>query len=125
MASTCCLSKLDDSEQTFFDEDPLVYEDRPPARRSSSHATMDGSRVHQDFGAEDADRLLHLRTDWMTQSTLDALEAKFATTGQVWKWVDHNANAFQVFFRELRPERIQGQAAYRVEIAFDIIAEIE
>ena len=80
MSSTCCLSKLDDSEQTFFE---------------------------------------------MTQSTLDALEAKFATTGQVWKWVDHNANAFQVFFRELRPERIQGQAAYRVEIAFDIIAEIE
>ena len=124
MAGTCILSELNDSSPTTLDVDPVVYEDGPAARRSSSHQTMDGARVHQDFGAQTADRFARARTDWMETATLSALETKFATTGKVWKWVDHNGGAYQVFFRELRPERIRGQEAYQVEMVFDIIGEI-
>jgi len=46
----------------------------------SAHATADG-RVRQDSGAPDADRQISLRTDWMSETTLDAFRAKLAQVG--------------------------------------------
>ena len=119
--AACYMSKPDDTEKTFLDEDPVSYDDGPAERRASSHATFGGSRVWQDFGAREVDRQIRLRTDWMTQSTLDAFEAKFAQVGLVWKWVDHKAHEYRVFFRGLNPERIRGHAAYRVEMLLDVV----
>ena len=121
MAASCYLSKPDDSEKTYLDEDPALYEDRPPDRRASSHATFGGSRVWQDFGAPDADRQIRLRTDWMSQATLDAFRAKFEQVGQLWKWVDNQGHEYRVFFRALMPERIRGHEAYRVEMLLDVV----
>ena len=120
MASTCVLSEIDGSNATYLDEDPILYDDGPAERRASAHATADG-RVWQDFGALDVDRQIRLRTDWMTQSTLDAFSAKFAQVGTVWRWVDGSGHEYRIFFRALNPERIRGHAAYRVEIVFDVV----
>ncbi len=119
--ASCFMSKPDDTEKTFLDEDPVSYDDGPAERRVSSHATFGGSRVWQDFGPKEVDRQIRLRTDWMTQSTLDAFESKFAQVGIVWKWVDHKAHEYRVFFRALNPERIRGHDAYRVEILLDVV----
>jgi len=120
MASSCVLSAIDGSDPTFLDEDPALYDDGPAERRASAHATADG-RVWQDFGAPDVDRQIKLRTDWMTQTTLDAMRAKFAQVGTVWRWVDNGGHEYRVFFRSLNPERIRGHAAYRVEMVFDVV----
>ena len=120
MPSTCVLSEVDGSNATYLDEDPIQYDDGPAERRVSAQATADG-RVWQDFGALDVDRQIRLRTDWMTQTTLDAFNAKFAEAGTVWRWVDNQGHEYRVFFRALIPERIRGHAAYRVEIVFDVV----
>jgi len=120
MPSTCVLSEVDGSNATYLDEDPIQYDDGPAERRVSAQATADG-RVWQDFGALDVDRQIRLRTDWMTQTTLDAFNAKFAQAGTVWGWVDSSGHEYQVFFRALNPERIRGHAAYRVEMVFDVV----
>ena len=124
MAASCYMSKPDDGETTYLDEDPAFYEDGPPERRASSHATFGGSRVWQDFGAPDMDRQIRLRTDWMTETTLDAFMAKFAVMGQIWKWVDHKGHEYRVFFRALTPERIRGHEAYRVEMLLDVVQAV-
>ena len=118
--SACFLSAIDGSDPTYLDEGPILYDDGSAERRVSAHATADG-RVWQDFGALDVDRQLRLRTDWMSQATLDAFEAKFAVTAQVWKWLDHKGHEYRVFFRALNPERIRGHDAYRVEMVFDVV----
>jgi hypothetical protein len=118
---TCYLSELDGSDRSYLDEDPAFYDDGPPERRVSSHATFGGSRVWQDFGAHDVDRQIRLRTDWMTQATLDAFGAKFEQTGVAWKWVDHKGHQYRVLFRQLSPERIRGHEAYRVEMLLDVV----
>jgi hypothetical protein len=115
------MSKPDDTEKTYLDEDPISYDDGPAERRASSHATLGGSRVWQDFGAKDVDRQIRLRTDWMTQTTLDAFKAKFAQAAKVWKWVDHRGHEYRVFFRALNPERIRGHDAYRAEMLLDMV----
>jgi hypothetical protein len=120
MASTCILSLPNDTSPTTLDYDPAEYRDNPAPRRSSAHVTQ-GDRVHQDFGAPGADREIWLRCDWVAQGTLDALQTKFETTGQPWKWVDFKGNSYLVFFRSLAPERIRGQEAYVVEITFDVL----
>lgn len=119
--AACYMSKPDDTEKTYLDEDPVSYDDGPAERRASSHATFGGSRVWQDFGAKEVDRQIRLRTDWMSQGTLDAFKAKFAVTAQVWKWVDHKGHEYRVFFRALNPERIRGHDAYRVEMLLDVV----
>jgi len=118
--SACFLSAIDGSDPTYLDEGPILYDDGSAERRVSAHATAD-SRVWQDFGALDVDRQIRLRTDWMSQATLDAFEAKFAVTAQVWKWLDHKGHEYRVFFRALNPERIRGHDAYRVEMVFDVV----
>lgn len=118
------LSYPDESEPTYLDVEPVEYRVGPPARRSSSHPTMGGGRVHQDFGVQEADREISLRTEWMEQATLDAFAAKFAVTGQVWRWLDGDEHEWTVFFRELRPDRLRGQAAYEVEMIFDVIEAV-
>lgn len=124
MAASCYMSKPDDSEKTYLDEDPALYEDGPADRRASSHATFGESRVWQDFGAPDIDRQIRLRTDWMTEATLEAFEAKFAVVGQVWKWVDHRGHEYRVFFRAMVPERIRGHEAYRVEMLLEVLEAV-
>jgi len=117
----CYLSDLDGSGATYLDEDPALYEDGPSERRLSSHPTFGGGRVWQDFGAKTEDRRIRVRTDYMTQATLDAFRAKFEQTGKVWKWSDHRGNAYQVVFAVLNPERIQANAAYRVEMVLHVV----
>lgn len=124
MAAICYLSNPDGSEATYFDEDPAWYDDGEPERRASSHVTFGGSRVWQDFGVTDVDRQIKLRTDWMTQATLEAFAAKFAQVGWVWKWRDHKGHEYRVFFRGLKPERIRGHEAHRIEMVLDVIAQI-
>jgi hypothetical protein len=124
MASACYMSKPDGSEAVYLDEDPAYYDDGPAERRASSSPTLGGGRVWQDFGVHDVDREIRLRTDWMSEATLAALKAKYATTAQVWKWVDHKGHDYRVFFAELRPERIRGNAAYRVEMRLQVIQVI-
>ena len=120
MASTCILSEVDGSEPTYLDEDPILYDNGPAERRASAHATADG-RVWQDFGALEVDRQIRLRTDWMTQDTLDDFLTKFAQVGTLWRWVDNREHEYRVLFRSLNPERIRGHAAYRVEMVFDVV----
>lgn len=120
MASTCVLSEIDGSDPTYLDEDPILYDDGPAERRASAHATADG-RVWQDFGALDVDRQIRLRTDWMSETTLDAFKAKFAQVGKLWRWVDNQGHEYRVLFRSLSPERIRGHDAHRVEIVFDVV----
>ncbi len=115
------LSELDDSDPTALDVAPIVYDVGPVPRRASSHGTMGGDRVHQDFGAPGADRQINLRTEWMEEATLDDFQEKFATAGAAWKWVDGLGGEYSVFFRALRADRIRGYAAYQVEITFDIL----
>ena len=124
MAASCYMSKPDDSEKTYLDEDPALYEDGPADRRASSHATFGGSRVWQDFGAPDVDRQIRMRTDWMGELTLDSFRTKFEQVGQVWKWVDHKGHEYRVFFRALTPERIRGHEAYRVEMLLDVVEAV-
>ena len=119
--AACYMSKPDDTEKTYLDEDPVSYDDGPPERRASSHATFDGSRVWQDFGAKDVDRQIRLRTDWMTQDTLDDFASKFTSTGTLWRWVDNQEREYRVLFRSLSPDRIRGHDAYRVEMIFDVV----
>ena len=121
MASTCVLDYVleEETDPTYLDVNPITYE-VPQPRRSSSHNTMSG-RVHQDFGVSAADRQINLRTDWMEAATLTAFQTKFAVTGEVWKWTDHLEDSYLVFFRELRPERIRGYEAYRVEMVFEVV----
>jgi hypothetical protein len=116
----CFLSEIDGSSPTYLDEDPIQYDDGPAERRASAHATTDG-RVWQDFGVLDVDRQIRLRTDWMSEATLDAVKTKFAQVGTVWRWVDNQGHEYRVFFRSLNPERIRGYAAYRVEMVFDVV----
>ncbi len=118
--ASCYLSNLDGSDPTYLDEDPIQYDDGPAERRVSAQATADG-RVWQDFGALEVDRQIKLRTDWMTQATLDAMKDKFAQVGAVWRWADSGGHEYRVLFRSLNPERIRGHAAYRVEMAFDVV----
>jgi DNA-binding IclR family transcriptional regulator len=120
MASTCLLSEVDGSDPTYLDEDPIQYDDGPAERRASAYATADG-RVWQDFGATDVDRQIRLRTDWMTQATLDAFKAQFAQAGKLWRWVDNQEHEYRVLFRSLNPERIRAHASYRVEMVFDVV----
>jgi hypothetical protein len=117
----CALSYPDGTSPTALDENPSLYEDGPAERRLSSHATFGGERVWQDFGAPERDRRIRLRTDWMSQATLDAFAAKYALVGQLWRWVDHVGHEYRVVFRALSPERIRGHEAYRVEVVFDVI----
>ena len=124
MAASSYMSKPDDSEKTHLDEEPALYEDGPAERRASSHATFGGSRVWQDFGAPGVDRQIRLRTDWMTETTLEAFVAKFAVVGQIWKWMDHKGREYRVFFRALMPERIRGHEAYRVEMLLDVVEAV-
>ena len=123
MASTCVLSEIDGSDPTYLDEDPIVYDDGPAERRVSAHATADG-RVWQDFGTLDVDRQIRLRTDWMTQETLDDFASKFAEVGKLWRWVDNQSHEYRVLFRSLNPERIRGHDAYRVEMVFDVVEAV-
>ena len=120
MASTCVLSEIDGSDATYLDEDPIQYDDGPAERRASAHATADG-RVWQDFGALEVDRQIRLRTDWMSETTLDALKAKFGSAGTLWRWVDNQGHEYRVLFRSLNPQRIRGHDAYRVEMIFDVV----
>jgi len=120
MPSTCILSEIDGSEPTYLDEDPALYDDGPAERRASAYATADG-RVWQDFGAPDVDRQIRLRTDWMSEATLDAVKTKFAQVGTLWRWVDNQGREYRVLFRSLTPERIRAHAAYRVEMVFDVV----
>jgi len=120
MASTCVLSEIDGSNATYLDEDPIQYDDGPAERRVSTQATADG-RVWQDFGAPDVDRQIRLRTDWMSETTLGAFKTKFVQVGNLWRWVDTQEHEYRVLFRSLGPERIRGQAAYRVEMVFDVV----
>jgi len=120
MASTCILSEIDGSDPTYLDEDPIQYDDGPAERRVSAQATADG-RIWQDFGALDVDRQIRLRTDWMTQDTLDDFASKFGVTGKLWKWGDNREHEYRVLFRFLDPERIRGHDAYRVEMVFDVV----
>jgi hypothetical protein len=124
VAASSYMSKPDDSEKTHLDEEPALYEDGPAERRASSHATFGGSRVWQDFGAPGVDRQIRLRTDWMTETTLEAFMAKFAVVGQIWKWMDHKGREYRVFFRALMPERIRGHEAYRVEMLLDVVEAV-
>jgi len=124
VAASSYMSKPDDSEKTHLDEEPALYEDGPAERRASSHATFGGSRVWQDFGAPGVDRQIRLRTDWMTETTLEAFVAKFAVVGQIWKWMDHKGREYRVFFRALMPERIRGHEAYRVEMLLDVVEAV-
>jgi hypothetical protein len=121
MASTCYLSLPDDSAKIYLDEDPETYDDGPAERRMSSQETMGGGRVWQDFGVQDLDRTIRLKTGWMTQATLDAFKTKLAVLAQVWKWADHKGRSYLVVFRTINPERIRGYEAYRVEINFDVL----
>jgi len=118
--AACFLSEIDGSDPTYLDEDPIAYDDGPAERRMSAQATADG-RVWQDFGAPDVDRQVRLRTEWMSETTLDALEAKFAQVGKLWRWVDNRGHEYRVLFRSLNPERIRGHDAYRVEMVFDVV----
>ncbi len=120
MSSTCVLSNIDGSDPTYLDEDPILYDDGPAERRMSAQATADG-RVWQDFGALDVDRQIKLRTDWMTQGTLDDFAGKFAQAGKLWRWVDNLGHEYRVLFRSLNPERIRAHDAYRVEMIFDVV----
>ncbi len=120
MASTCVLSEVDSSDPTSLDEDPSLYEDGPAERRVSSQPTAEG-RVWQDFGALDVDRQIRLRTDWMTQDTLDDFASKYAQVGKRWRWFDNQGHEYRVLFRSLNPERIRGHEAYRVEMVFDVV----
>jgi len=120
MASTCVLSAIDGSNPTSLDEDPIQYDDGPAERRVSTQATADG-RVWQDFGALDVDRQIRLRTDWMGEATLDAMKAKYAQAGKLWRWVDNQQHEYRVLFRSLTPERVRAHAAYRVEMVFDVV----
>lgn len=120
MASTCVLSEIGGSDPTCLDEDPILYDNGPAERRASAHATADG-RVWQDFGALEVDRQIRLRTDWMTQDTLDDFLTKFAQVGTLWRWVDNQGHEYRVFFRALNQERIRGHSAYRVEMTFDVV----
>ncbi len=122
MASNCCLKYPSEEtpDPTYLNYDPIVYE-VPQPRRSSSHDTLSG-RVHQDFGALAADRQIRLRTDYMEAATLAAFQTKFAVLGQVWKWTDYKGDTWDVFYRELRWDRIQGYDAYRVEMTFEVIS---
>jgi len=121
MASTCYLSLPDGSERTYLDEDPETYDDGPAERRMSSEETIGGGRVWQDFGAQDVDRTIRVRTGWMTQATLDLFKAKFAVLAQEWKWADHKGRSYLVVLRSIKPERIRGYEAYRVEINLDVL----
>jgi hypothetical protein len=122
MASDCCLKYPSEETPapTYLDWDPIQYE-VTKARRSSTHVTMGGGRVHQDFGASDADRQINLRTDYMEAATLASFREKFAVVGQVWTWTDHEGDAYSVFFRELKATHLQGQEAFEVEMTFDVI----
>jgi len=120
MPSACYLSSLDGSDPTYLDEDPIQYDDGPAERRVSAQATVDG-RVWQDFGVLDVDRQLRLRTDWMTQDTLDDFVSKFAEIGTLWRWVDNQGHEYRVLFRSLNPQRIRGHNACRVEMVFDVV----
>lgn len=115
------MSLPDDSEKTYLDEDPESYDDGPPDRRMSSAETIGGGRVWQDFGAQDVDRTIRVRTGWMTQATLDLFKAKFAVVPQAWKWADHKGRAYLVVFRSIKPERIRGYEAYRVEMVLEVM----
>lgn len=120
--SLCCLSYPDDTEPTYLDEDPIEYSGGPPAeRRISSHPTLGGGRVWQDFGAPEVDRQISLRVDWMLPATLAAFTEKFAVVGQVWKWVDHEADEYRVIFRGLKPTHLQGIEAFSAEMTFDVV----
>jgi len=121
MASQCCLSYPNDTDPTYLDFDPAEYTAGPPARRSSSHPTMDGSRVIQDFGVSDADREITLRTGWVEPGTLDDLREKFAVTGQAWKWTDHEGDSYLVFFRDLKADHLRGVEAFEVQMTFDVL----
>jgi len=123
MSSTCVLSEVDGSDPTHLDEDPILYDDGPAERRVSAHATTDG-RVWQDFGAPDVDRQIRLRTDWTAQDTLDDFLAKFAQVGKLWRWVDNRGHEYRVLFRSLKPERIRGHDAHRIEMVFDVVEVI-
>ena len=123
MASTCVLSEVDGSNATYLDEDPIQYDDGPAERRVSAHATADG-RVWQDFGALDVDRQIRLRTDWMSETTLDAVKTKFAQVGKLWRWVDNQGHEYRVLFRSLKAERIRGHGAHRVVIEFDVLEAV-
>jgi hypothetical protein len=116
----CFLSEIDGSDSTYLDEAPILYDDGPAERRVSAHATADG-RVWQDFGALDVDRQLRLRTDWMSEATLDALKTKFGSIAKLWRWVDNQGHEYRVLFRSLSPQRIRGHDAYRVEMVFDVV----
>jgi len=116
----CFLSEIDGSSPTYLDEDPIVYDDGPAERRASAHATADG-RVWQDFGVLDVDRQIRLRTDWMSETTLDGFKAKFAQVGKLWRWVDNLEHEYRVLFRALNPERIRAHDAYRVGMVFDVV----
>jgi len=118
--AACFLSEIDGSDPTYLDEDPIQYDDGPAERRVSAHATTDG-RVWQDFGALDVDRQIRLRTDWMTQDTLDDFVSKFGSVGKLWRWVDNQGHEYRVLFRSLNPERIRAHASYRVEMVFDVV----
>ena len=118
--AACFLSETDGSDPSYLDEDPIQYDDGPAERRVSAHATAEG-RVWQDFGAPDVDRQIRLRTDWMTQDTLDDFVSKFGQVGTLWRWVDNQGHEFQVLFRSMSPERIRGHGAYRVEMVFDVV----
>ena len=118
--AACFLSETDGSDPSYLDEDPIVYDDGPADRRVSAQATADG-RVWQDFGALNVDRQIRLRTDWMSETTLDALKAKFGQVGKLWRWVDNQGNEYRVLFRSLTPERIRAHDAYRVEMVFDVV----
>lgn len=124
MPGTCYMDSLDEDDPTYLDEDPAVYEDGPPERRMSSQTTFGGSRVWQDFGVAAADRQIRLRTDWMTQETLDDFRDKFEATATVWLWIDNRGNTYQVIFRTLNPQKIQGHDAYRVEMVLEVVAQV-
>ncbi len=120
MPSTCYISELDLSDQTFLDAYPAIYNDAPPERRASAHQTQDG-QVYQDFGFEDSDWELSLRCDKISMTNFDALKLKHAVVGKVWRWHDEYGNDYNIFFRRLSPRRIQGNNAYIVEMVFAVL----
>ncbi len=117
----CVLSELDDSNPTSLDVDPDTYEDSAPMRRLSSHPTLGGGRVWQDFAAHACDRQIRLHTGWMEEATRDAFLTKFNQQGKVWKWADHMGNAYKVVFRVFTWEKIRGYAAYDAEMTFEVV----
>lgn len=89
-----------------FSTDPELYEHLNWAKRYSTHKTIGGGQIIQDFGIFATDNVMKLGSgsqNYMDGVTVLAIEALYRTRGTTYRLIDYLGNDFTIYITNFVP----------------------